>query len=64
VFKTPSKYGILGRNQCLFTNGCKKIEKYVQTVIQNILKKTVYLMVFKDINVMIVRKGFVLKEDL
>jgi len=50
-------------NKGLFTNGCKKLQKYVQTV----NPKTLFLKVqeeeLRDIIVMNVKVGLVQKED-
>ena len=51
-------------NKGLFTNGCKKLQKLVQNVIQKTLFLKVQEEELRDIIVMVVRTGSVRKEDL
>lgn len=51
-------------NKGLFTNGCKKLQKLVQNVIQKTLFLKVQEEELRDIIVMVVRAGSVRKEDL
>ena len=61
--KSAWKYGILGVNKGLFTDGCKKLQKYAQIVKEITQKRMVFVEEFKDINVMIAVKSLAQKED-
>ena len=62
--KCARKYAIVVRNKGLFTNGCKKTQKSVQTVKKITQKGQVKDEEFKDINAMIAIPSFNPKEDL
>ena len=50
-------------NKGLFTDGCKKLQKYTQIVKKITRKRMVFVEEFKDIDVMIVVRSLAQKED-